>query len=239
VRILHLSSEYPPQQVFGLGRFVCDLAEELARLGHEVIVITNSLGGEYYECITNGVKVLRVDFPPPPKPPLVSGQIMVFNILLLRRAAKLGWDLLNQLDVVCSHDWLTAPAAQALCDTFGIPHVCTFHDVLSGKRLGKPSGEFDRFSMEAERWAAEKASHLIANSHATRNELIQSYGVEPGRISVVTCGISPGVLKLEDDSLRLNAFEMSLRRIRIRCCFMWAGSMRKRASISCWKRSLE
>ena len=46
MRVFHLSSEYPPQQVFGLGRAVHDLAVAQAGLGAEVHVVTNSIGGK-------------------------------------------------------------------------------------------------------------------------------------------------------------------------------------------------
>ena len=40
MKIIHLASEYPPQKVFGLGRFVHDISVEMARQGHEIHVIT-------------------------------------------------------------------------------------------------------------------------------------------------------------------------------------------------------
>lgn len=38
MRIIHLSSEYPPQQVYGLGRYVRELAEAQTASGHSVEV---------------------------------------------------------------------------------------------------------------------------------------------------------------------------------------------------------
>jgi len=147
VKILHLSSEFPPQKVFGLGRFVRDLAEEQVRQGHEVTVLTNNLGGRLADSTASGVRVLRVDHPNPPKPNYTTGCVMIFNTLLLRRALDLGVKALKAFDVVCSHDWLTAPASQALGEAFGMPHVNTFHDTLLGKRLGELEGEVDRFTV--------------------------------------------------------------------------------------------
>jgi len=55
-----LASEYPPLQVFGLGPAVHDLAVAQAELGHEVHVVTNSIGGRDPDAVVEGVHVRRV-----------------------------------------------------------------------------------------------------------------------------------------------------------------------------------
>jgi len=44
MNILHLSSEFPPQAVYGLGRYVHEMAHAQAAAGHHIDVITNSMG---------------------------------------------------------------------------------------------------------------------------------------------------------------------------------------------------
>src|SRR4051812_47129400 len=127
MRILHLSSEYPPQQVFGLGRYVQGLSRALAGAGHVVHVITNSVGGGEQDVRMDGVGVHRVDFPPPPKPPTDIAPVMAFNAFLLRRAYALGKPALGDPEVIVSHDWLTALAGSRLAAAWGIPHVWTVH----------------------------------------------------------------------------------------------------------------
>ncbi|MGH7143131.1 MAG: glycosyltransferase family 4 protein [Planctomycetota bacterium] len=210
MKILHLASEYPPQKVFGLGRYVRDLSEEQVRQGHAVTVVTNSMGKELYETEQNGVRVLRTDFPPPPKPPWNAGCVMIFNIFILRRLIGLGVEAIRSFDGVQSHDWLTAPAAQAIQDHFGVPHMITFHDTIFGKRLGHIESDQDRFTQAAEGWAAARAAHVIANSSATREELIRDYGADPKRITVVPCAISPDTFPVTEDPVRLKAFRDAL-----------------------------
>lgn len=204
--ILHLASEYPPQPVFGLGRFVRDLAEEQAKQGHAVTVITNSFGGEEPSVLRNGVRVLRTFYPPPPQPPTSAGCLIIFNILLLRRICELGFEQIDTIDVVCSHDWLTAPAAQAVRDAFGIRHICTFHDVIWGKRLEQLSTAYDQFAARAEAWVVNKACLLIANSTATKNELVRRYRADPQNITVVPCALAPHTFSVTHDTGRLKAF---------------------------------
>ena len=61
MKIVHLASEYPPQKVFGLGRFVRDLATAQAACGHEVHVLTNSFGGRDYDIVQDGVRIHRIE----------------------------------------------------------------------------------------------------------------------------------------------------------------------------------
>src|SRR5258708_3965301 len=107
MRILHLSSEYPPQQIFGLGRYVQELAQLQARRGHVTQVITNSHGGQDVESRLENLSVRRVHFPPPPKAPAVSAMLLHFNLQLVERCLEdhSDWDVIN------AHDWLTFPAA--------------------------------------------------------------------------------------------------------------------------------
>jgi glycogen synthase len=210
MRILHLASEYPPQRVFGLGRYVKDLAEEQAKQGHEVTVITNSIGGANAQCIQNNVNVLRVEFPPPPKPKSSSGCLMVFNILLLKRFVENLAGTAPDLDVVCSHDWLTAPAAQAIQELFAIPHVCTFHDTTHGKRFADLTSIDDLFAFNVEKWIVLNASACIANSDSTKQELLREYNCAAGKCEVVPCAIAPDTFEVITDALRLAALRRTV-----------------------------
>lgn len=137
MRILHVCSEYPPQKVFGLGRYVSDLSRELASQGHEVAVLTNSLGGVDRDLVDQSVQVHRVEFPPPPMPPTPGAPVMAFNVHLQQRARALGREGLGDPEVVVSHDWLTAVAGHRIARRLDLPHVWTVHDTVHGKRFGK------------------------------------------------------------------------------------------------------
>jgi glycogen synthase len=154
VRILHISSEYPPQKVFGLGRYVSDLVRELTAQGHETHVLTNSLGQPAQDVTDHGVHVHRVDAPPPPMPPTPGAPVMAFNVHLQQRARSLGRKGLGEPEVVVSHDWLTALAGHRIARRLELPHVWTAHDTVFGKRFGIVKEVEDRIAFAVERWAA-------------------------------------------------------------------------------------
>lgn len=208
MRLLHVASEYPPQQVFGLGRYVCDLARAQAALGHDVHVLTNSIAGRDQEVCDAGVHVHRVDHPPPPKPPGSVAPALAFNTHLYARTLALP-DL-TAPTVVVSHDWLTAPAGHELARRWGVPHVQTVHDLVIGKRLGALDHAEDLIVRDIERWTAVSADLLLANSRAIAAELVDQYGADPDRIVGVPCGIDPGRFAASLPAGRAQAFRRAL-----------------------------
>ncbi len=187
MKILHLASEYPPQKVYGLGRFVQDLAVEQARQGHEVHVVTNSLGGRDHEIMDRGAHVHRVDFPPPPKPPDSGATVTQFNVQLIERVFKDG--ICPDADVVNAHDWLTSLACSVVAKRLGAGFVVTIHDLVVGKSLGELDNDF-KYAGNVEHWACREADRLICVSEHTRREAIERYGALPERAFAVHNAVS-------------------------------------------------
>jgi len=210
VRILQVCSEYPPQRVFGLGRYVSDLSRELAIQGHEVHVLTNSLGGVDKDILDQGVHVHRVDFPPPPMPPTPAAPVMAFNVHLQQRATSLGREGLGTPEVVVSHDWLTAIAGARIAKRLDLPHVWTVHDTVHGKRFGKLEGVEDRVSHAIELWATREADLLLVNSAAIADEIVRVHGADRGRVELLYPGIDPDSCQTQQNEERLAAFRSVL-----------------------------
>ncbi|HOX07936.1 MAG TPA: glycosyltransferase [Planctomycetota bacterium] len=207
MRILHLSSEYPPQKVFGLGRFVYDLAGAQAAAGDEVCVVTNSFSGERYDIVERGVRVARVHFPPPPKPAEESATVMQFNTQVLERAAPIieQW----RPDVINVHDWLTAAAGEVLKAVHGLPLVMTVHDTVMGKSFGELDNE-RKFIGRIEEWICRRADRVIANSSWVKRELVDTYGAPPGKVGVTPCAVDVSAFAVSPDIEHLDAFRRVL-----------------------------
>ncbi|HOX08040.1 MAG TPA: glycosyltransferase [Planctomycetota bacterium] len=209
MRILHLASEYPPQKVFGLGRFVYDLAGAQAAMGDEVCVITNSLSGERHDIVERGVRVIRVHFPPPPKPAEEATTVMQFNVQLVERALPIiaKW----RPDVVNVHDWLTAAAGKVLKCAHGLPLVVTVHDTAMGKFFGQMDNE-RKFIGRIEQWMCQCADAVIANSNWVKGELIRTYGAADGKVRVVPCAVDVSAFAVTSRPEHLAMFRQVLAR---------------------------
>jgi glycogen(starch) synthase len=191
VRILHLSSEYPPARIYGLGRFVHGLARAQAAAGDDVLVLTNSSGGEQDDVFLQGVHVHRIEFPNPPRPSDGHGEVLQFNHGLVARFLDRR-STFEGVDVVCSHDWLTALAAREIASELDAPLVVTFHDEVVGKHFGRLDRE-STFVSGLERLTAHDATAVIANSEFIASQVRKHYGAE--RVTAVHGGIDPALLE--------------------------------------------
>ena len=198
MRILHVASEYPPIQVFGLGRAVHDLAVAQAALGDEVHVVTNSTGGADQETVMDGVHVHRVDSPPPPKPPDDVMAVIQFNTSALETASRTA-DRAGVPDVVHVHDWLTALPGRALKWLYPQARLaCTMHDTAVGKHFGHLE-PWQAYKAELESWIGKEADLVICCSQHVRGEMMQHYGCPADKIKVIPCGVDEGRFKVEGD----------------------------------------
>lgn len=191
MRILHLSSEYPPQAVFGLGRYVQELAEAQAQAGNRVEVFSNSLSGREHEVCRSGVHLRRAHFPPPPKAPVSSSMLLHFNMQLMERFVEI-WVKENgaAYDAVNAHDWLTFPAAFHLSRLLNAPLVATIHDVIFNKVQDRPFGPEEEYIAGIESWACHASAKVISLSQSVRAELVEHYQVPLERVAVVPGGVA-------------------------------------------------
>ena len=111
MRVLLISWEYPPVIEGGLARHVRKLSEELVRGGVEVHVLTRGGGHLAPEEVRHGVVVHRVREPEFPKD--VTAFVRWVDDMNADMR-DLGLELCEQFDfdLVHSHDWLVAGAAE-------------------------------------------------------------------------------------------------------------------------------
>ncbi len=198
MRVMHIASEYPPIQVFGLGRAVRDLAVASAAAGHEVHVVTNSIGGRDKSAVMDGVNVHRISFPPPPKPPDGVTAVMQFDVLAVQAAIE-AVKRHGQPDVIHVHDWLTALPGRVLkwtCPDAKL--VVTIHDTAHGKHFGEldPS---QQSTADLERWIGEHADEVVCCSEHVLRELTDTYGVDPSKITIIPCGVDRSSFEVDGD----------------------------------------
>jgi glycogen synthase len=199
--ILLLSWEYPPVVEGGLSRAVRKLAEQLVRDGAEVHVLTRGGGRLPATEDRHGVTVHRVREPTYPK-----GDVEAFirwvdamNADMLER----GMELFDRygFDLVHSHDWLVAAAAEPLARRHERPWVVTVH----ATEYGRHQGWVDKYPQShihgVEREMVRSADAVIACSNYMRGHIASAFGVSPRRVTVIPNGIDPADLQSPETDL--------------------------------------
>ena len=80
------------------------------------------------------------------------------------------------------------------------PVVATLHDALPIKYPEWCSPRLRGLKNWLQRKATTKADHVIALSHFAIDELVECFGVDPKRVSVVYCGVDDEWLELPDEA---------------------------------------
>jgi glycogen synthase len=190
-RVLILSWEYPPIVEGGLARHVRKLSEQLVREGVEVHVLTRGGGHLPPEEDRHGVIVHRLREPEYPKDDLRAFVRWVDAMNADMRAA--GRELGDRLafDLVHSHDWLVAAAAQKLARRFDTPWLATVHATEYGRHQGWV-GKYPQSHIHGvERWMVRRADRVITCSHYMRDHVADVFGIPEHRVTVIPNGIDP------------------------------------------------
>ena len=188
MKILFLTREYPPETLWG-GPAIsyCNLAEGLARLGHEVHVITQAVGKQR-DYLQNGVWIHRVGSDSRRYSTIARLDYMLFAWLRYLRLAREGkievvdapyWSaegiilgLRREIPLVVS---LQSSAETSLQMDQGLP----INQALSLRFLGLIA-----------RVVAKRADWLVANSKKTYDQAMQQ-GFDRERISIVYHSVNP------------------------------------------------
>jgi glycogen(starch) synthase len=198
-RVLILSWEYPPVIEGGLARHVRKVAEGLADRGVAVHVLTRGARAE--DEVRHGVVVHRVPEPSFPRDDLDAFLAWVerMNADLLARGAELAFDLVH------SHDWLVADAAERLARGAGVPWVVTVHATEHGRHQGWVDEHPQSHIHAVERAMVHRADRVIACSRSMRLDIAKAFALAPKRVKVIPNAIDPADLHAPADLGALRA----------------------------------
>ncbi len=197
MRVLILSWEYPPLIEGGLARHVRKLSEALVESDVEVHVLTR--GGEESpaEERGEGVWIHRIR---EPNRPTDLGEFVAWvermNSDMLAAGVELGDR--HTFDVVHGHDWLVANACDHLAKRFGVPLVTTIHATEHGRHQGWVEQHPQTYIHGVERWITNRSERVIACSHYMREQIVDIFGVEEWKVTVIPNGIDPEDLRPQD-----------------------------------------
>ena len=190
MRVLLISWEYPPVIEGGLGRHVRKLSEQLVRDGIEVHVLTRGGGRLPAEADQHGVIVHRVREPPFPKDASAFVRwVGAMNDHMHARASALC-DRFD-FDLVHSHDWLVADAAQRAAREIDRRWLVTVHATEYGRHQGWVQNHPQSHIHAAERAMVRRADHVITCSRYMRVHVANVFGVRPSKITAIPNGIDP------------------------------------------------
>lgn len=182
-----LAWEYPPKQVGGLARAVCDLSETIAGNGEIVHVITTSDERAPLFEQKNGVYIHRVlthssgdtDF---------FHWIFEMNLAMTRYLISWHQDG-GRIDILHAHDWMVYYTAREIKHSLRIPMMATIHATEWGRNRGELSSDLSRQIHHLEWNLTYEASAVIVCSDYMKREVLSLFQLPYQKVSVIPNGI--------------------------------------------------
>jgi glycogen(starch) synthase len=106
---------------------------------------------------------------------------------------KLGEQI--EFDLVHSHDWLVAPAAEQLKESFGTPWLVTVHATEHGRHQGWVRKHPQSYIHRIEREMVRSADRVITCSDFMRDHVNRVFRVAKRKITTIQNGIDPDDLE--------------------------------------------
>ncbi len=220
MQILMFGWEFPPYISGGLGTACFGMTRALVERGHRVTFVVPSLPGpdrpshvalvaasDFHagpaKAPSAGITVSPVDSPLRPyMAPEQYGALLEGS--LLASPGPYGPDLFEEVrrygeaadsiarrhpfDIIHAHEWLSVHAALRARQESGRPIILHIH-ALEFDRSG---GSGDPRIRAVERLGLEEADHVIAVSHYTKGMIVDRYGIDAGKVTVVHNAVSRG-----------------------------------------------
>jgi glycosyltransferase involved in cell wall biosynthesis len=195
MKIAMIGWEYPPFKAGGLATHCYGLTRSLADKNVKIDFYMPKTKKSAYNDKSN-LKIIEVGeseiFPyDRPDSKEIGGNfyeaVYYYNSLVVSKVEQ-NIKTNGKYNAVHCHDWLTMKAGITLKEKWGLPLVLTIH-----------STEFDRsgwlypnqWFIDLEREGMEKADRLIAVSHFTKRVIVEKYGINPDKITVVHNAVYP------------------------------------------------
>lgn len=196
LKILIINYEYPP--IGGGGGVICrDIAEEIAKNGHKVTVVTSGFENLDDYSIVNGVEIIRV-------PVLFRSKQNVASLLSMLSyvpsSISKASEILNKesYDVINTHFAVpSGPAGNSISKKFNIPNVLSIHggDIFDPSKALSPHKTFGL--KQTVRKMLLKADRVVAQSSDTKRNAENYYNVNRN-IDIVPLGIKPNSFEKKD-----------------------------------------
>ncbi len=172
----------------GMNVVVRALAEELAREGHDVEVLTRAASAADLGRVETLDSGARVRFLAAGEPgPLVKEELP----RITGEFGRMLRELPRRFDVLHSHYWLSGRAALPVARATGSAHVLSLHTVaaLKNARLAPGDAPEPPLRLDAERVLTTRSDAVIASTRSERDAIAAAYGASPQRIAIIEPGV--------------------------------------------------
>jgi D-inositol-3-phosphate glycosyltransferase len=187
------------QDTGGMSVYIRELSRQLGRDGHAVDIYTRAgedhVPGEALR-ISENVRLIPLGLGPAADAPKSALYPHLFDFFHEADRFRLQEGI--SYDLIHSHYWLSGQVGRWARRAWGVPHITTFHTLGAVKNHVCGPGSEPGARIAAERGLVTACDRVLVTSNRERENLIQFYDAEPGRIALVPCGVNLDVFRPMD-----------------------------------------
>jgi len=234
--------EYPPFVAGGAGVYAGCLCQELAKLGHEVHVVTPRFGCKNWERLEKGVIVHRV--------PIINRRLLwvpcywlnLRNYYVTLKKGLGGFDVVHgnvNSDLSLGNDVVTEPRVVTIHHlgrtTFEKMKPSLLELSSFGGELGLASW-IEKNTVDFDSVVTRRADKVITVSDFCKQDIVTKYNLPHSKISVIQNGIYPNEYVCSKDDI-----EMARKRMRCNDDFLvlFVGRLERRKGLSLLLRAFQ
>lgn len=197
------------KQTGGMNVYVRELSRELGRRGVAVDIFTRVEDPKRRKVAEIGPNVRVIHLKAGPEAPLDRKLIYPFLPEFVSGLQTFVRDTGLTYDLIHSHYWLSGWVARELRQDWQVPVIQTFHTLGRLKNLMAQSEEEAEMGerIEAETEIIAFADRIVATTTIEKDQMVQLYGADPAKITVIPCGVDPNLfhpIPMNEARQRLN-----------------------------------
>lgn len=177
------------QDIGGMNLYIKRLSQELSKLGVEVDIFTRRHDDDEPEIIRIDAKTRLIHIDAGDHEDIPKIDIYNYmdefssNLIDFIKHDGIIYDLLH------SHYWLSALAAEQLKVGLGIPDVITFHTLGEVENRALENEEEPELRIKEEKRAVATADRIIAFTQEEKDNLVSIYSSQPQKIKIIPGGV--------------------------------------------------
>jgi len=173
----------------GMNVYVYQLARELGQRSHRIDLFTRWTDKHQPRIVHISENVRVIHIQAGPLAPVHKHDLYHYIPAFVQQVRAFAHREEQVYDILHSHYWLSALAAQELAQCWHMPHVTMFHTLGRLKQLANPSEGEPSLRIESEARLLRSVDRVITATPDERSQIMRLCGVPAERIEVIPCGV--------------------------------------------------
>ncbi|MBN19429.1 MAG: hypothetical protein CL758_08160 [Chloroflexi bacterium] len=181
-------------KIGGMNVYIMNLATALTKLGYEIDIYTrkHDIKDPVIVKTDQNIRIIHLD-----AGPVLENNNHLYKYIddFTNNIIEFNLNEKNEYKIIHSHYWLSGPVGAVLKDTWGIPHLITFHTLSAIKLKASPSIVEHQQRYKVEKNTMNKVDSIIVSTQSELDDIVDLYNIPDKKIQVIPPGVDLELFK--------------------------------------------